>query len=166
MCQKAEEGMIADGRDAEVQFARRDKSNQSQKKFWEIFLLWLASFVRGNFNTDARTHIWKTESMRQSMHRQPRFKAPACNTSANIRSKNPRIFNLHFVILSKLCTDTNFSKYWYVCVLFSIYCFYLLEKISYFLVFFSSVLLGGCLDRDWTETDRDVLHFGMTSSPV
>lgn len=80
----------------------------------------------------------------------------------------PRIpgFNLHFVILSKLCTDTNFSKYWYVCVLFSIYCFYLLEKISYFLVFFSSVLLGGCLDRDWTETDRDVLHFGMTSSPV
>lgn len=33
MCKKAEEGMIADGRDAEVQFARRDKSNQSQKKF-------------------------------------------------------------------------------------------------------------------------------------
>ena len=73
MCKKAEEGMIADGRDAEFQFARRDKSNQSQKKFWEVFLLWLASFVRGNFNTDARTHIWKTQSMRQSVHRQPRL---------------------------------------------------------------------------------------------
>lgn len=94
------------------------------------------------------------------------FKRPRATLQRIYAPRIPGYSTFIFVILSKLCSDTIFSKYWYVCVLFSIYCFYVLEKISYFRVFFSPVFLRGCLDRDWTETDHDVLHFGMTSLPV
>lgn len=65
MYKEAEEGLISEGRDANLNLRAVESNNQSANELQRNFTFSLASFVPGKYHPDAINHIWKTKAAKQ-----------------------------------------------------------------------------------------------------
>lgn len=121
MYKEAEEGLISEGRDAKLEFARGVKEQPISERDAKEFLFLIGSFCSREFWSDAVYHIWKTKAEKHKRKVAPRRPSARMRNSADTHWQNSRISKPPAPFCFVPVSWHKQWEYWYVLSYFLIY---------------------------------------------